>query len=78
MLFNCDRAASRLGYRISRTYPIRKIMAADNFPDPKIWERLEQGRKIKAAQGGYAGYGSPPFGHTAVNGELVENPPNNR
>jgi DNA invertase Pin-like site-specific DNA recombinase len=49
-------------------------MAADNFPDRNIWERLEQGRKLKAAQGGYAGYGSPPFGHTAVNGKLVENP----
>ncbi len=39
----------------------------------EIWERLEQGRKTKAANGGYAGYGSPAFGQKSVNGELVEN-----
>jgi hypothetical protein len=49
-------------------------MTAENSQDATIWERLEQGRKLKAARGGYAGYGSPPFGHTSVNGELVENP----
>lgn len=37
----------------------------------QIWQRLEQGRKIKAAEGRYAGYGSPAFGQKAVNGELV-------
>ncbi len=49
-------------------------MTAENSQDATIWERLEQGRKLKAARGGYAGYGSPPFGHTSVNGELVEDP----
>ena len=46
-------------------------------PDPalhnKIWHRLNQGRKAKAASGGYAGYGSPAFGQRVVNGELVIN-----
>lgn len=36
-----------------------------------IWERLESGRRSKAAQGGYAGYGSPAFGEKSVNGNLV-------
>lgn len=49
-------------------------MAADDFQNLTNWKRLEQGRKLKAARGGYAGYGSPPFGQTSVNGELVENP----
>ncbi len=35
------------------------------------WQRLEEGRRIKAAEGRYAGYGSPAFGQKAVNGELV-------
>ena len=49
-------------------------MAANKFQNRANWERLEQGRKLKAASGGYAGYGSPPFGQNSVNGELVENP----
>jgi Recombinase len=49
-------------------------MTADNSQSGSIWERLEQGRKLKAARGGYAGYGSPPYGQTSVNGELVEDP----
>lgn len=40
----------------------------------EIWERLERGRRTKAAQGGYAGYGSPAFGLRSVNGELVRDP----
>lgn len=47
-------------------------MTADNSEQGSIWERLEQGRKLKAARGGYAGYGSPPFGQTSINGELVD------
>ena len=39
-----------------------------------IWARLEAGRKEKAEQGGYAGYGSPAFGQKVVNGELVDEP----
>lgn len=37
----------------------------------EIWQRLEKGRQAKAAEGGYAGYGSPAFGQKVVNGELV-------
>jgi len=37
----------------------------------QTWQRLEQGRRAKAGQGRYAGYGSPAFGQKAVNGELV-------
>ncbi|MEM1251151.1 MAG: recombinase family protein [Cyanobacteria bacterium P01_H01_bin.21] len=36
-----------------------------------IWKRLDLGRRSKAAQGGYAGYGSPAFGEKSVNGNLV-------
>ncbi len=49
-------------------------MTAENFPEHSTWERLEQGRQAKAAQGGYAGYGSPAFGQQSVNGELIDNP----
>ena len=49
-------------------------MTADNSQQGSIWERLEQGRKLKAARGGYAGYGSPPFGQISIKGELVEDP----
>lgn len=49
-------------------------MAAENFQEHEVWQRLEQGRQAKAAQGGYVGYGSPAFGQQAFNGELIENP----
>ncbi len=49
-------------------------MTADNSEQGSIWERLEQGRKLKAARGGYAGYGSPPFGQISLDGELVDDP----
>ncbi len=49
-------------------------MTAEKVTDLFIWERLEQGRKAKAARGGYAGYGSPSFGLMSVEGELVDNP----
>ncbi len=49
-------------------------MTAENLPEHSTWERLEQGRQAKAAQGGYAGYGSPAFGKRSVNGELIDNP----
>jgi len=39
-----------------------------------VWERLERGRRSKAARGGYAGYGSPPYGLRTEEGELVEDP----
>ena len=47
-------------------------MSADPQKKP-LWERLELGRRSKAAQGGYAGYGSPAFGEKSVNGNLVAN-----
>ncbi|NJK53296.1 MAG: recombinase [Leptolyngbyaceae cyanobacterium SU_3_3] len=49
-------------------------MTAESFQDREIWERLEQGRRAKAAQGGYVGHGSPAFGQRSLNGELVANP----
>ena len=49
-------------------------MTAQKATEFMIWERLEQGRKAKAARGGYAGYGSPSFGQMSVDGELVNNP----
>jgi hypothetical protein len=39
----------------------------------EIWQRLEQARQVKAAQGGYVGYGSPAFGQQSIDGELTEN-----
>ena len=49
-------------------------MSAENLPThSKTWYRLQQGRKAKAAKGGYAGYGSPAFGQKVINGELVTN-----
>ena len=50
-------------------------MNAENLEtDNQIRQRLEQGRQNKAADGGYAGYGSPAFGQKAIAGELVANP----
>jgi DNA invertase Pin-like site-specific DNA recombinase len=49
-------------------------MAAKNLENFSIWERLNQARKAKAAEGGYAGYGSPAFGLKSVEGELVAVP----
>ncbi len=49
-------------------------MTAEPQDINSIWQRLEAGRQAKAAQGGYAGYGSPPFGYQTVNNELVEHP----
>jgi DNA invertase Pin-like site-specific DNA recombinase len=49
-------------------------MTGENSHEGEIWERLEQARRAKAARGGYAGYGSPAFGQRAINGELVDNP----
>ena len=48
-------------------------MAANKENDNYLWEKLNQARQAKAAKGGYAGYGSPPFGQKSVNGKLVEN-----
>jgi DNA invertase Pin-like site-specific DNA recombinase len=48
------------------------------IPEPvdahTLWERLNQGREAKAAQGGYAGHGSPAFGQQSLAGELVSDP----
>ena len=45
-----------------------------NLETHQVWQRLEQGRKAKAANGGYIGYGSPAFGQKTINGELVDHP----
>jgi DNA invertase Pin-like site-specific DNA recombinase len=49
-------------------------MSAENSHEGEVWERLEQARRAKADRGGYAGYGSPAFGQRAIDGELVDNP----
>ena len=50
------------------------MMSAERWDMSEVSLRLNRGRQAKAAQGGYAGYGSPPFGQVAYNGELVDNP----
>lgn len=49
-------------------------MSAEKWNVNEVSRRLNEGRQAKAAQGGYAGYGSPPFGQLSHNGELVDNP----
>ncbi len=49
-------------------------MTSEPLEPSPIWERLNQGRQAKVAQGGYAGYGSPAFGQQSLAGELVEDP----
>jgi len=53
-------------------------MTASNLKNHYSWEKLNQARLAKAAIGGYAGYGSPAFGQKSVNGELVDNPQEQR
>lgn len=36
-----------------------------------VAKRMRNGRKAKAAAGGYAGFGSPAFGQRSIDGELV-------
>ncbi|MEL6940220.1 MAG: recombinase family protein [Cyanobacteria bacterium J06598_1] len=50
-------------------------LSAESNPDysDPVWQRLEAGRQAKAANGGYAGYGSPAFGEQTVDGQLVKN-----
>jgi hypothetical protein len=51
-----------------------QIIVEENFGrECEVWERLERARTAKAAQGGYAGYGSPAFGQQSIDGELIEN-----
>jgi Recombinase len=52
-------------------------MSAEELPDKILRVRLEEGRKAKAEQGGYAGYGSPAFGQMSVKGKLIDNPQEN-
>jgi DNA invertase Pin-like site-specific DNA recombinase len=49
-------------------------LSGSNIQNYEVWERLEHARRSKAAQGGYAGYGSPAFGQCSINGELREDP----
>ncbi|MEM9136650.1 MAG: recombinase family protein [Cyanobacteria bacterium P01_F01_bin.42] len=49
-------------------------MSADPANKHEIWQRLNRGRAQKAANGGYAGYGSPPFGQRSENGILIADP----
>jgi DNA invertase Pin-like site-specific DNA recombinase len=45
--------------------------AVNEYERSMIVLRMKSGRKIKAAKGGYAGYGSPEFGKRSVDKELV-------
>lgn len=49
-------------------------MIAEHWEEYSAYERLERGRKAKAARGGYVGYGSPAFGQQSIDGKLVDNP----
>lgn len=49
-------------------------MSAQPVDKHDIWERLNEGRRIKAENGGYAGYGSPPYGQRSEDGVLVDDP----
>lgn len=54
-----------------RTF-VRQVMgAAAELERSMIAARMRAGRRYKASQGGYAGYGSPRFGQRSVGGELV-------
>jgi DNA invertase Pin-like site-specific DNA recombinase len=51
---------------------IRQVLGAVNeYERSMIVLRMKSGRKVKAAKGGYAGYGSPRFGQRSVDKELV-------
>jgi DNA invertase Pin-like site-specific DNA recombinase len=51
---------------------IRQVLGAVNeYERSMIVLWMKSGRKIKAAKGGYAGYGSPAFGQRSVDKELV-------
>lgn len=51
---------------------IRQILGAvSEYERSMIALRLRRGRTYKAEQGGYAGFGSPPFGYRAEDRELV-------
>ena len=49
-------------------------MGAEDLQRQDVWERLDRGRRAKASDGGYAGYGSPAFGQRSEKGELVADP----
>jgi len=51
---------------------IRQVLGAVNeYERAMIVLRMKSGRRIKAAKGGYAGYGSPAFGQRSIDRELV-------
>ena len=49
-------------------------MSAQPIDKNEIWHRLNEGRRVKAENGGYAGYGSPPYGQRSEDGVLVDDP----
>ena len=51
---------------------IRQVLGAVNeYERSMIVLRMKSGRTVKAAKGGYAGYGSPAFGLRSVDKDLV-------
>ncbi len=59
---------------MSHLTQVSHMINNENLEALTLWDKLEQGRQLKAAKGGYAGYGSPAFGQKSLNGELVEDP----
>lgn len=54
---------------------IRQVLGAvSQYERSMVRLRLEAGRRRKAQRGGYAGYGSPPYGFRSEDGELVPDP----
>ena len=72
-----NKALVLLDLNVDTSTPTGKMIltmmaAVAELERAQINERTQGGRKAKASQGGYA-YGSPAFGQTAVDGELVAN-----
>ena len=54
-----------------RTFLRQVMQGVAELDRALVAKRMRNGRKAKAAAGGYAGYGSPAFGQQSVDGELV-------
>lgn len=54
-----------------RTFLRQVMQGVAELDRAMVAKRMRNGRKAKAATGGYAGFGSPAFGQHSVDGELV-------
>jgi DNA invertase Pin-like site-specific DNA recombinase len=58
---------------------VRRILGAvAEYERELLLLRLRRGRQLKAARGGYAGLGSPPYGWRAEDRELARSWPSSR